>query len=68
MATSMLVFIWIFKKLLTLWIMHIVTHNALFEITGKAHDWFRSYLRNGKQYTSLAGCMSPLSNINLGVL
>ena len=36
-------------------------------VRGTVHDWFRSYLCNRKQYTSLAGCTSPLSNINLGV-
>ena len=50
-----------------------VDHNILLKklehygIRGVANDWFKSYLKNRKQYVSISGYDSNLRNIDFGV-
>ena len=36
-------------------------------IRGVANDWFRSYLTNRKQFVSVSGCQSDITNVDYGV-
>ena len=36
-------------------------------IRGVANDWFRSYLKNRKQFVSISGCQSNITNVDYGV-
>ena len=50
-----------------------VNHNILLEkiqhygIRGIAHQWFKSYLENRKQFVSDSGTESELASVNYGV-
>ena len=50
-----------------------VDHNILLEkiqhygIRGIAHQWFKSYLENRKQFVSISSAESELTSVNYGV-
>ena len=48
---------------------HDILLNKLYNygVRGVAHDWFRNYLTNSQQYTSVAGTQSFVTSISRGV-
>ena len=63
------VYLWTYKKLLTLWIMKYCYLNlsAKLDIRGISNNWFKSYFSNRKEFVSINSCDPGLAEINCAV-